>query len=74
MQGEGERPQSLDVWHLNDEQLETIRDASIIEHAAAFLANAMSCLTDEDGLVQIATHQQLSLHAPHGMRGKGTMN
>ncbi|MEO9900584.1 MAG: hypothetical protein ABJF28_07280 [Nisaea sp.] len=50
---EGERHRSLDAWHLNDEQMETIREASAIEHEAACLANAMSYITNEEGMVLI---------------------
>ncbi|MEX3314622.1 hypothetical protein [Sulfitobacter sp. PS-8MA] len=56
-EAEGERetcPPCLSNWTLDEEQLETIRDACGAPHAAATLANAMQCITDEEGLATIA--------------------
>jgi len=47
-EGLGKAPSSLDIWLLDDEQLELFgRLKPLI--AAACLANTMSCLTDEVG-------------------------
>lgn len=47
-------PACLDNWSLDEDQLEMIKEACAIPHAAASIASAMWCITDEEGLATIA--------------------
>lgn len=47
-------PTCLAHWDLDEEQLEIIKEACAVPHAAASVANAMWCITDGDGLSSIA--------------------
>jgi len=47
-------PASLADWELAEEQLEIIKEACAVPHAAASVANAMWCITDGEGLSLIA--------------------
>jgi len=49
-----ELPACLGIWDLDEDQLEIIKDACAVPHAAASIANAMCCLTQEEGLATIA--------------------
>ncbi|AKO96889.1 hypothetical protein MALG_01715 [Marinovum algicola DG 898] len=49
-----ELPVCFDIWDFGEEQLEIIKDACAVPHAAASLANAMCCITQEEGLATIA--------------------
>lgn len=52
---EGEsHPACLGYWNLDEEQLEIIKEACEVPHAAASIANAMWCITDAVGLTSIA--------------------
>jgi hypothetical protein len=47
-------PACLAHWHLEEEQVEIIKEACAVPHAAASIANAMWCITDGEGLSSIA--------------------
>lgn len=52
---EGERcPACLRDWGLDEDQLEIIKEACAVPYGAASIANAMWCITDEEGLTSIA--------------------
>lgn len=51
---EEDHPACLRIWDLNEDQLDTIKDACACPYAAASIANAMWCITDEEGLARIA--------------------
>lgn len=44
----------LGLWNFDEEQLEVLRAACANHHAAASIANAMWCITDEEGIMSIA--------------------
>ncbi len=47
-------PPRLPNRRLSEDQLEVIKGACAVPHAAAAFANAKQCLTDEEGLATIA--------------------
>ncbi|MBP0482095.1 hypothetical protein [Sagittula salina] len=52
---EGEsHPACLTHWGLNKSQLEIIKEACAAPYAAASSANAMWCISDQEGLTTIA--------------------
>lgn len=51
---EEDLPTCLAHWDLDEAQLEIIKEACAVPHAAACLANAMWCITDGEGLSSIA--------------------
>ena len=54
-EGEGEvYSPCLTNWHLDEDQLEIIKEACAVPHAAASIAHAMWCIADGEGLSSIA--------------------
>lgn len=47
-------PRRLGNWHFDENQLEIIKEACVLQYAAATLANAMGCIIEEAGIASIA--------------------
>jgi hypothetical protein len=53
-EGSEDCPECLRHWTFDEEQLEILKEACAITHAAASIANAMWCFADEEGVATIA--------------------
>ncbi|KZX97885.1 hypothetical protein A3728_01170 [Sulfitobacter sp. HI0040] len=47
-------PACFGIWDFDEDQLEMIKEACVVPEAAASIANAMCCITQEEGVATIA--------------------